>query len=465
MIDPETVALSAGGKRGWRHRYYSAFSRSFWAASATSYLYLVSTTNTSLHNEMDEADRTDPGWHIMEIEASRRSVEADKNIGDVVLQVKALLPANWPVWYYTGSAKGTGFTDKELRELERAFSNLEPQCQLNPKQLKVLRAEVKRAEPAIKEALKVLQMSYGRFSIKYGRGINIIGTQLRGTQETRQLANVLNEEARLRAQDGDADGALTACRAILLGGRAVGDEPLFISTLVRIAIRAVALASVERTLGQGQPSATVLAELQTVIEEELGENLLLIGARGERAVCDEVMEDFQNSPLSVNQKLNMLRGMGGPSASIMNIEGLGLLVPGSIKSNRAAMLHFSNRFVAIARMLVEEQPGPLRELEEFAKQMPPIARLLGSAVMKVANAYHRNVAQMRCCLIMLAAERLPPGPGTLARGHRGPGSQVSAGRSARPLRRRSTASCAAQGRPCHLLRRGQSPGRRRPDTR
>ena len=76
------------------------------------------------------------------------------------------------------------------------------------------------------------------------------------------------------------------------------------------------------------------------------------------------------------------------------------------------MLHFNNHFVAIARMPVEEQPGPLRELEAFAKQMPTLARLLGPAVTKVANAYHRNVAQLRCCLIMLAAERY-----RLAQGH------------------------------------------------
>jgi hypothetical protein len=285
-----------------------------------------------------------------------------------------------------------------------SFTELKPQHQLDETQINALRQEIQRADPAIREALKVLQMSHGRFSIAYGPGINILGTPLQNTQDTREIARLLGEVASMRAQDGDADGALTACRAILISQRAVGDEPLYISTLVRVAVRSIARSSLERTLAQGQPSDAALAQMQQLIDEELKENLLLTGARGERAVSDEVLEDLQRSPLKMRQMIALV-GTGGPGPSLITLESLRMLLPGSIKMNRAAMLRFNNRVVAIARKSVEQQMEDFQALDASSAELPVLSRLISPAVIKVAKASWRDIAQMLCAKVMLAAER------------------------------------------------------------
>jgi hypothetical protein len=224
------------------------------------------------------------------------------------------------------------------------------------------------------------------------------------THETRSVAYLLGEAAILRAQDGDADGALTACCAILLSQRANGDEPFYISMLVRVAVRAVARSKLERTLAQGRPSDAALAQMQKLIDEELKENLLLVGARGERAFNDEALADLQKSPLKVRQMM-VKTGPGGPGPSLLTLENLRMLLPGSIKMTRAAMLQFNNRVVAIARKPVEQQIEDVQALDASSAELPALSRMIAVAVVKFAKATWRDIAQMLCAKVMLAAER------------------------------------------------------------
>jgi hypothetical protein len=369
-------------------------------------LYYVVTAEQSLQRALEEADRTDPGWRINDIEENRRVVPDDQNMGDVVIAVKKVMPPAWPCWFFPQLAKNTEFSGDELQRVAASFDDLEPQYRLGELQIRMLRAEVKRAQPAVQEALKILQTTHGRFALNYGKGFNIIGTLIPHTQETREVANVLGALAKMRAQDGDADGALTACRALMLTQRAVGDEPFLVSVLVRIAVRAIARQETERTLAQGEPTEPALVAMQKLMEEELEDNMLLTGARGERAVGEEVMTDFQNDLSGMPQKIKLLRGLSaGGSVSVMNLESLSLLIPGAAKSNRAAMLRFNNRVVALAREPVEKHADGFAELEKFGKRLPPLARILAGAVAKVGNAYRRDVGQMRSAVVMIATER------------------------------------------------------------
>src|SRR5205823_11752573 len=109
-------------------------------------------------------------------------------------------------------------------------------------------------------------------------------------QNAREIAYVLDFDVLLRAHDNDGDGALASCRAIVNTGRSLVDEPFLISQLVRIAIRAIALGKVERTLAQTQPSPAALAELQRLLEEEEPAPVLLIALRGERGGMDQLLQ-------------------------------------------------------------------------------------------------------------------------------------------------------------------------------
>ena len=99
---------------------------------------------------------------------------------------------------------------------------------------------------------------------------------------------LLVADAAIRAHDGDCDGALDSCRAILGTARSIGDEPFLISQLVRFAIDAVALKSVRRALGQGESSEAALARLQNLLTDELAQPLMLHRAEGRTSRFDRV---------------------------------------------------------------------------------------------------------------------------------------------------------------------------------
>ena len=116
----------------------------------------------------------------------------------------------------------------------------------------------------------------GRHELQLGPAV--IDTLLPATQAARCVARLLQADAAIRAHDGDVDGAIDSCRALLNTGRSIGDEPFLISQLVRIAIGRTATIAARRVLGQGEPSDASLARLQALILDE--------GSAAALALCD-----------------------------------------------------------------------------------------------------------------------------------------------------------------------------------
>ena len=150
-----------------------------------------------------------------------------------------------------------------------------------------LRNGLKAADEAVKIARTVADYPRGRHELELGP--TLIDTLLPETQAARTVARLLSADAAIRVHDGDPDGALDSCRAILCTARSIGDEPFLISHLVRIAIGSVTMQSTRRVLGQGEPSDAAMARLQALILDELGQPMLLHGIRGERATLTELI--------------------------------------------------------------------------------------------------------------------------------------------------------------------------------
>src|SRR5207245_7633750 len=109
-------------------------------------------------------------------------------------------------------------------------------------------------------------------------------------QEARELALLLRFSAIQQAHEGDIDAAIATFRAILNTGRSIGDEPFAISQVVRLSCLRLALRSLERTLGQGEPSEPTLGSLQRSLEDEAKQPFLLVFARAERAYIHQFLE-------------------------------------------------------------------------------------------------------------------------------------------------------------------------------
>ncbi|HEV3116497.1 MAG TPA: hypothetical protein VGY58_05560 [Gemmataceae bacterium] len=346
-----------------------------------------------LQEAIAEAARDDPGWRILDLEAARRHIPDEENSAIPLTNAKANMTRQT---FLAGSQEA-----KAWGEL-LAAQELEPPVLLSERQLALLQQELKRNATSIGEIYKIHHRPRGRYPISYSK--DFISTSLAHTQATRELATLLDYDAMVRAHAQDMEGALLACRCLLLAQRAVGDEPMAVSMLVRIAIHQAAVKKLERVLAQGQPTEVALAGLQHLLEEELGEPLLLIAARGERAGMDGLLEALQTADFKSRWQASRTL-LEGDDSSMQSIRFKLAFVPGSVKRDRALLLRYNNRIVELARLPVDEQRRRLRDFNFDTKDLPGVARQLTAFWPKLFNTYHRDQATLRCGVLLLASER------------------------------------------------------------
>jgi hypothetical protein len=344
-----------------------------------------------LQEAIDETDRLDPRWRLADLEADRAQVPEERNAAGPAAAVKGLLPKGWPAWEVPVQ-EGPPEDEERRQALADGFANLEPQRRLNDEQTIALRREMKRAEKAVGEARKLTERSEGRHPIRYAD--DWVSTDRTPMQDVRRVATLLGFDAMLRAEEGDADGALASCRAVLNAGRSIGDEPFMISQLVRIACMLLALDRAERVLAQGQPSEEALRRWQELLEKEVTVPRLLIAIRGERAGSDRLMEGLQTGKV----KHNAVEQRGREERPLPTSTR-------GFKEQRAALLRYLNRAVEIARLPPDQQIAEYQELERTVKQQPAIVQLLAPAMEKFARACHRIDASLQCAIVAAAAER------------------------------------------------------------
>jgi hypothetical protein len=354
-------------------------------ALAGALIYLPLAAERAYQAAVAEADRLDPDWRLADVEAQRALVPQEENSALQVLKVHSLIPRPWP----------------DPPEDPYLFTELPAQARLNEPQAAALRQELAAAAAALAEARKLEGMPRGRFIINYSP--DFISTVLPHVQEVREVAGLLQADVRLRAEDGDADGAVASTAATLNTARSLGDEPTLISQLVRIACTSITLNELERTLAQGEPAPDALAGLQRQLEANEGDPLLLYGVRGERGGGDQLIGVLQRGGMTMQTLSGLTAGGPGEPADVVAM--LPLRLPGGVKHQRAAYLRYTTRLVETARRPSTELPGALAELEKSSRQEAILVRLLAPAVTKVGEAFLRNQAQQRCAIVALAAER------------------------------------------------------------
>jgi hypothetical protein len=249
---------------------------------------------------MAEADRLDPGWRFEELEAKRDRPPDAENAALYLMEVARQFP------------KG-----RVLIEVDRLLGDLPPEARLHQSQHSVIRSALTDAGPALAAAYALPRYTRTRYPVTWRPDLQ---PAVETCQETRPVAAWLRLDALVRAEAGDHAGALEACRVILHASWTVGDEPYWISQVVRTAIRTVGLRTLERVLAQGEPPADRLAEVQHWLEVEDAVPLLLIGARANRAVFHHLTPGlYDDQPLPDRAYLALK-----PSTNLTRSHAIGL---------------------------------------------------------------------------------------------------------------------------------------------
>jgi len=368
------------------------------------YGFLMYSSDKETRDAIAELDQKEPdGWTLDAIEAHRKEVSDDENAALVVQALKGKLPRPWPTprpappGDRVPGEPALPLPGGEAVYVDNDLSDLPPEVQLDAFLLQDLRAQLEKAEPARGEGRKLAGLNWGRFPIYYTK--DSISTLI-PSQDARTAANLLRYEAVLLAQEDKPDEALAATRGILVTARAVGDEPFLISQLIRIACTAIAVQTLERVLAQGEPSPAELKKMQELLEADVSEPLMLYAARGERATTHQFMQALKSG----DAKLSQATGTLGSSNLLEDMAGSTLA-----RGSHARFLRILTEFVEASRLPAEQQAEPMQALEARVKkasvEYDVLIALLMPAVIKVAEAYRRDQAYLRCALVAVAAER------------------------------------------------------------
>jgi ABC-type Na+ efflux pump permease subunit len=345
----------------------------------------------SADRHLDEAladvDRTDPGWRLGDIEATRKPVPPDRNSGPLVLSVRGLVPLwnNWP-----------------NRELASQLDQLPPQVRLSAEQRWGITNDLEDVEEALHAVGPLADMPEGRYTINWSG--SYLATPMPHVDAQHAVRQLLWHDLMLRAEEGDPDGALIDCRRLLNLGRSIGDEPLMISQTVRNRAARNAVRAAMRVLAQGEPSEAVLADLQRRFAEEEAHPGLLIGLRGERPGVDSVMAQIQSGDFPW-QDLTWYAEPGdrGDRDSLDAL--LFSLTPGAEKESRAAALRYFGELIEAAKLPDAEQGPAFGRAEADRQKMPLVARLLTVRGTRTSQFFREGGGELRCAVAALAAER------------------------------------------------------------
>jgi hypothetical protein len=329
-----------------------------------------------------ELDASDPGWRLADIEAGRAEVPEEENSARVVVAARALLPRNWPA-----------------PDFDDMVDKPAPNEQLNAQQAARLARELEAVRPAVLKARQLAGLPRGRYRIAYQT--NVIATQLNEQAESRVIMALLRYDVLDRAQAADMKGAVVSCRALLNAARSLGDEPLALSQLIRMAGVMMACGCGERVLAQGEPNPADLATFQALLEQEDRHPRMRIMFRGERAMNHAMFDALERGAIPLGALTD------GKSTSWQE-RWSGWRMRDNFRREHPLMLQLHTERIAAVGLPLHEQIEADKQFQNGGAGLPPdaiLTRLMLPAAEKLGAAVRRTHALVRCLTVLLATER------------------------------------------------------------
>jgi ABC-type transport system involved in multi-copper enzyme maturation permease subunit len=328
-------------------------------------------------------DKSDPGWRIEEIEASRAVASDDQNSANRVAEALTLLPPNW---------------SEGLIHRWNMIVAVPPNEFLPRRHRPTLRGELEEKAAALEVACGLADLPRGRFPSTYPKAGAI--RRAAPAEQARHLALLLFLDAIDHVQAGDAETAMRICQAIVNTGRAIGDEPVLRSQVHRSGTLRLAFGAIERTLALSEPSSASLEVLQRLLEEDEKHPLLITALRSERAAVDAALEALRLGDINLIELIDEPRSNRHISAWSSEVF---VLLLGSLKSQRVEILDYFTRMVEAVRLPPEQQDAVLAPIRPGRTQF--LARAVLTAGDRFATDVRRFLAEERCTIVALAAER------------------------------------------------------------
>ncbi len=203
----------------------------------------------------------------------------------------------------------------------------------------------------------------------------------------------------VRIRSGETQKALASCRAAFNAARSLGDEPIYISQLIRTAGVINACQAIERTLAQGEPPPEDMAALQKLLEKEDAFPSLLLATRSERAALHKIFEAVEEGVVSVDE-------LAQRPSDWLESTYIGMWRMNTRQDHALALSLMAHRLAEV-QLPMHEQAEVEKRFELEVRELPKTAvltRLLLPAMTKMGEGFRRKHAYLRCMIVALAAE-------------------------------------------------------------
>lgn len=335
-------------------------------------------------------DAREPAWRLDAVMEAREKAKpaAEENDGPAILTIADKLPVEWNKWHSTDDG-------------QKWYAKRDPNRQPELEAVASARAALDLIPEQRAAALALRNDRRAFFPLKIAP--NPIATLLPHVQKVREVVNVLGVDAHVAALDKNPHRGIEAARAQLKLARAIGDEPFFVSQLVRCACATAAAQTVQQVLAWAEPAAG-LAELQAELLAEAETPYFLIGMRGERATLDLIFAGLADGTISEDEFFRIAEGQKGPGERVV-FRAYKALIP----ADRAYCLGLCNQYVDAAQLPHHEQLAAIRDVplphREGFDPRHIGTRLLLPAADRFAEAGLRTRANLLCAAACVACER------------------------------------------------------------
>ena len=239
-------------------------------------------------------------------------------------------------------------------------------------------------------------------------GPAVIDTLLPHAPQARTVGRLLSADAAMRAHDGDIDGALDSCRAIVAAGRSIGDDPFLISQIVRMAIVEVGLKATSRVLGQGEASDAASLACRTFFSTSTVNRFCLLEQKESEPYWRRSSGGFARVRFRSRRSATGELARNHSPSAVTPLERL------AYDEQQVLALQWMNRAVAIARRPADDA-RPLwkawdAEIERvtahpLGRYMTTVTNLMTPHVSAGASAFSRYQTELGAHAILVAAER------------------------------------------------------------
>lgn len=367
------------------------------ALAITAYVVMYAFARSAVSRwEKLAADLRDKG-HLLtyeEIQAARPHIPPEENGAEIIRNTFAILDQ-----ISEPDKEGVYVLDDDCRD--DFFEGLDRSC------LPASRAYVQARQEALNEVSKLGQYEHVRLNISYDATMfEMMNKLMEFTSAARYLSKLLYLDARLHTIDGEASKAIDGITLQVRLSEPMYDEPATLLHLVAIAIDAVAIRSVEGLLAAHELTSDELTRIEQIWEQH------------------QHVQDIRASLLDLRASIIRLTDMDQATANMranLRANNMPVPSPGPIQTLWDSLPYYDwftfgnrTRGVEYVTLLIEgsdDLPRLLTEARTMAGSVSAVdprsmfARITLPSLTRAIELHARLIAQTRCLLTALAAER------------------------------------------------------------